>query len=309
VTDIAIRGLLRLYPRAWRVRYGDELAGLILQASGGRGPSMRLSTNVALAGVRERLRAVGLLGNDLTPGDRTQSGVLLVLWSWMLFVLGGIGVQKAAEHWTAAVPATKAGVPEVAFGVLVVVAAIGSVLVLAGIAYGARAFAPFLGAGGWGHIRRPIYRASAITALTAIGLLTLSIWAHHLTVAQRNGHTPAYSAAVLIWALLFAGCLFTWAAAAVSAVRYLNLKPRLLTIETRIAAAVTATMATMTIASAIWWAAVAHSAPWFFAGTPAGTRGTVAPINLLIPVGLMLTATLLASLGTRRSLHNARLMA
>ena len=38
MTDIAIRGLLRLYPRAWRARYGEELAGLILQASGSRGP-------------------------------------------------------------------------------------------------------------------------------------------------------------------------------------------------------------------------------------------------------------------------------
>jgi hypothetical protein len=309
VTESLIRVLLRLYPRAWRARYGDELAGLILQASAGRGPSVRLSTNVALAGVRERLRAIGLLGNDLTPGDRIQSGVLLVLWAWMLFALGGIGVQKAAEHWTAAVPASQAGVREVAFGVLVVAAAIGSVLVLAGIAYGASVFVPVLRAGGWGHIRRPIYRASAITALTAIGLLTLSIWAHHLTVEHRNGHAPAFSAAVLIWALLFAGCLFAWAAAAVSAFRYLNLKPRLLAIETRIAAAVTATMATMTIASAIWWAAIAHSAPWFFSGTPAGSRGTVVPINLLIPVAFMVTATLLASLGTRRSLHNAGLMA
>ena len=309
MTDITIRGLLRLYPRAWRARYGDELTDLILQASGSRGPCLRLTADVALAGIRERLRAIGSLGNDLTPGDRTQSGVLLVMWSWMLFVLGGIGVQKAAEHWKAAVPTAKAGVPEVAFGVLLVVAAIGSVLVLAGITCGARALAPFLRAGGWKHIRRPIYRASAITGLTVTGLLALSIWAHNLSLAQRNGHNSAYSAAVLIWALLFAGCLFTWAAAAVSVVRYLNLKPRLLTIETRIAAAVTAMMATMTIASAIWWAAVAHTAPWFFAGTAPGTQGTVAPLNLLIPVAFMLTATLLASLGTRRSLHNARLMA
>ena len=309
MTDVTVRGLLLLYPRAWRARYGDELTGLILQASGHRNPSLRLKTNVAVAGIRERLRAIGLAGNDLTPRDRTQSGVLLVLWSWMLFVLGGIGVEKAAEHWKAAVPAASARLPEVAFAALIAAAAIGSVLVVAGVALGGRALAAFLRAGGWQQVRRPIYRASALTGLSVIGLLALSIWANHLTFAQRNGHDDAYGAAVLCWALLFAGCLFSWAAAAVSTVRHLNIKPRLLTLETRTAVAVTAAMAAMTIASSVWWATVAHSAPWFLAGTAPGTPGTVAPLNLVIPVALMLIATLLASVGARRSLRNARLIA
>jgi hypothetical protein len=288
MTDITIRGLLRFYPRAWRARYGDELASLILQASGNRGPSLRLNINVALAGIRERLRAIGLLGNDLTPHDRTQSGVLLVMWAWMLFILGGIGVEKASEHWKAAVPATNTGLPEVAFAVVVIAAAVGSVLVFAGVTLVGRALMPFLRAGGWRQIRRPIFRAGAMTGLAAIGLASLSIWAHHLTFAQRN--------------------LLTWAAAAVSTARRLNLKPRLLALETSVAAAVTATMAVITIASAIWWGAVAHSAPWFFAGTAPGTAGTVDPLNLVIPVAFMLSATLLASIGVRRSLCNVRFL-
>jgi hypothetical protein len=308
MTDLTVRGLLLLYPRAWRARYGDELTGLILQASGHRNPSLQLKTNVAVAGIRERLRAIGLAGNDLTPRDRTQSGVLLVLWSWMLFVLGGIGVDKAAEHWQASVPPGSAHLPEVAFDVLVAAAAIGSILVIAGFAFGSRTLAAFLRGGGWQHVRRPIHRASAITGLTVVGLLALSIWAHHLTFAQRNGHNNAYGAAVLCWAVLFAGCLFSWAAAIVSTARHLNLRTRLLQVETLIAVAVTAAMAAMTFASSVWWATVAHSAPWFLAGTAAGTPGMVAPLNVVIPVALMLAATVLASVGARRSLRNARLI-
>jgi ABC-type amino acid transport system permease subunit len=142
-----------------------------------------------------------------------------------------------------------------------------------------------------------------------IGLFALSTWAHHLSAAQRNGGNDAYGAAVLCWAVVFAGCLFCWAAAAVSTVRHLNLTVRLLVLETRLATAVTATMAAMTVASSVWWATVARAAPWFFAGTPPRTPGMVAPVNLVIPVGLMLAATLLASVGARRALRNARAIA
>jgi hypothetical protein len=227
----------------------------------------------------------------------------------MLFVLGGIGVEKAAEHWQAAVPPSSARLGEVAFAVLIAAAVTGSALVVAGVALGARTFMAFLRAGGWQKVRRPIYRASAVTGVTVIGLLALSIWAQHLSVAQRNGGNDAYGAAVLCWAVLFAGCLFCWAAAAVSTVRHLNPTPRLLVLETRLAVAVTATMAAMTIASSIWWATVAGSAPWFLAGAAPRTPGTVAPVNLVTPVAFMLSATLLASMGARRALRNARSIA
>ena len=265
MSDITTRALLRLYPRPWRARYGEELTGLILQASGGS-PSLLLKMDVALGGVRERLRVIGLLGNDLTPGDRARSGVLVVMWSWMLFVLGGIGVEKAAEHWQAAVPPASARLGEVAFAVLI---------------------------------------AAAVTGLSVTGLLALSVWAQHLSVAQRN---DAYGAAVLCWVVLFAGCLFCWAAAAASTVRHLDLTARLLALESRTATAVTATMVAMTMASSVWWATIAHSAPWFLAGTAPRTGGTVAPVNVVIPVALMLTATLMATVGARRALRNSRLV-
>jgi len=269
MSDITTRALLRLYPRPWRARYGEELTGLILQASGGS-PSLLLKMDVALGGVRERLRVIGLLGNDLTPGDRARSGVLVVMWSWMLFVLGGIGVEKAAEHWQAAVPPASARLGEVAFAVLI---------------------------------------AAAVTGLSVTGLLALSVWAQHLSVAQRNGGNDAYGAAVLCWVVLFAGCLFCWAAAAASTARHLNPTPRLLVLETRLAVAMTATMAAMTIASSIWWATVARSAPWFLSGTAPRTPGTVAPFNLVIPVAFMLSATLLASMGARSARRNVRSIA
>jgi hypothetical protein len=305
MNDNTLQVILRLYPRDWRARYGDELASVIHESSGPRSPSIRLLTNVAFAGVRERLRAIGLLGNDLTPRDRVQSGALLVMWSWMFFVLGGIGVQKAAEHWKAAVPAASVRLPDVAFASLIAAAAIGSLLVIVGVLIYSKTLASFLRTGGWYQIRRPIYRASAITGLTMIGLLTLSTWAHHLTVAQRNGHSLAYGAAVLGWAVLFAGCLFGWALAAATTIRQLNPKQRLLKLEACIVAAVTVAMAVMTVTSAVWWVSVAHSAPWFFAGTAPDSPGTIAPLNLVIPIALMLTATLLASLGARRSIRNA----
>lgn len=47
--------LLRLYPRAWRERYGEEVLALIEQSGGG----WRCSANLVSGAARERLRALG----------------------------------------------------------------------------------------------------------------------------------------------------------------------------------------------------------------------------------------------------------
>lgn len=48
--------LLRLYPRAWRERYGEEVLALIEQSGGG----WRCSANLVSGAARERLRALGV---------------------------------------------------------------------------------------------------------------------------------------------------------------------------------------------------------------------------------------------------------
>lgn len=110
---------------------------------------------------------------------------------------------------------------------------------------------------------------------------------------------------MLCWTVLFAGCLLSWANAAAATVRRLNPKQRLFKLQNRIVVAVTVSMAAMTVAATVWWATVTHSALWFFAGTAPDTSGTAAPLNLVIPIAFMLAATLLASLGARRSIRNS----
>lgn len=306
MSGISLQALLRFYPRAWRARYGDELAALIMQSSGSRRPPWRVSSDIVLAGCRERLRAAGIAGDGLTPHDRAQSGVMLVLWAWVLFVLGGIGVAKVSEHWQAAVALSSRGLPAAAFDALVIAAAIGSLLVLSGIALTCLNLRRFLSAGGWTKVRRPVIRAAILTVLLVVATILLADWAHHLTNLQRNGHDNAYTGVFVLWILLFVACLFSWATATAVTARQIGIRERLLAVETSLAVAVSVAMTVMTVATAVWWGAVAQSAPWFFAGTRPGSVGTVLPLNLVIPACLMVIATALGTGGAARAIRNVR---
>ena len=85
--------LVRLYPKRWRERYGQEMEALIVESSGGHRVSWRMRVDVARGAGREQLRSAGLADSG-APGDQVRAGVLLVLCAWALFVVGGIAVQK-----------------------------------------------------------------------------------------------------------------------------------------------------------------------------------------------------------------------
>ncbi len=291
--------LLRIYPRAWRERYGEELAALVDELGGGARMSWRLRLDVGRAGLVERFRALGL--NGLPPRERAREGSLLVLYAWMLFVLGGFGVQKASEHWQAVTPAAKQGLPSAAFDVLVAAAGAGSLLVLAGVAAALPPLVALIRGGGWAEIRRPVLRAVALTVLTVAAAAALGLWAHSLTPAQRNGGDVAYSGAFVAWALLGAACLLAWAAAAAATARRLALPAGTLRLEVWLGAAVSGAMAAMTAATAVWWGSLAGAAPWFFAGRPVGASASALSPNLIVAAGLMVAATLLALAGSARA--------
>lgn len=290
---------LRWFPRAWRIRYGAELAALLEQFDPSERSSLSTRFDLARAGLRERLRI--LAPGPLRPSDKAREGALLVLYAWMLFVVGGFGVEKLSEHWQTATPPTKQSLPSHAFTVLYWTAGLGSLLVIAGVAVALPAVFVLLRNRGWTEIRRPVLRAAILSALAAGLTIFLSRWAHSLTPAERNGSDAAYSTLFGAWFLLGASCLFAWAAAAASAARRLELSRSALQLECLLAVAVGISMLVMTIAATVWWASLVDVAPWFFSGHPVGSTGSVIEPNGVVASTLIASATLLGIVGAKRA--------
>ncbi len=295
--------LLRWYPPSWRARYGHELEALIVESTGGGRVPLRMRFDIAWSGLRERLRASGLTGDGVPPDERSRAGTLLVLCAWMAFVVAGVGVQKLSEHWQDATPRSQQALPADAFAVLAGAAAIGSALVVLGIVCAVPALLAFVRTGGWREIRGVILRAVAATALAVASTAALVVWAHRLPVRARAGHDLAYVAGFCAWSLVMLVFIASWTVAAVSTARRLDLSERLLRFEARLAAGVCTTMAVMTVATAVWWAALADAAPWFFAGRQVGATASALVPQLAVALLLMLTATSLGTAGAVRALR------
>ncbi len=204
-------------------------------------------------------------------------------------------MQKASEHWQSATPASGRDVPAAAFTVLEIVAAIASVLVLAGIAAALPRLIARVRAGEVTGLRRPLLRAIASSLITVAAGVPLVLWASSLSAAQRNGHDTLYGLAWGGTVLLAIISLSAWTAAAVAAAARTPLSGRLLRFELVVGGVVTVAMAAMSAAAIVWWIALASSAPGF-AGADVGTL--VLEPRALLPTLAMLAATALASVGT-----------
>jgi hypothetical protein len=287
--DRSAHRLVRLYPRAWRVRYGDELADLLRATSGGRVP-WRIRLDVAVGASREWLRGAG------PPRRRRLGGALVVLCAWSGFVFAGVAMQRLSEHWQATTPAGSRAVPAAAFDVLLAAAAAGSALVLVGVALALPAALRLLRAGVGAPLRRTLSVALVPTVAAMPVAVALALWSRHLGDAQRNGGDVGYGLLALTFAVLFAGSLVAWTVAAVRVARLLDLSERTLRLEAALAHLVTGAMAVITVATSVWWAALAAaSSP---AARPLDAR-------LAVTVALMLTATLVGAAGSLRARQSA----
>ena len=302
--DRTARFLVRLYPAAWRARYGAELESLIAETSGGRVP-WRTCLDVARAALRERLRAAGLTP-DLPPAERVRGGAVAVLSAWALFVIAGVGVQKFSEHWQSALPATARTLPGAAFDALVVGAALGSALVLVGVAAALPAAVRLLRADAV-SLRRHLRAVCASTAFVVPLTVAVILVAHRLTERQRSGHDLRYGGLVLAWAVVAVACFVAWTALAVAIARRIELTHRVVRLEAILAAGTTLTMVSMTAATAVWWAALAQRAPWFLTGSARGTTN-VSPLapQLVLAQVCMLAATAAAAAGAAQAVRALR---
>jgi hypothetical protein len=299
------RRLVRLYPRAWRERYGNELEALILESSAGRRVTWRTRADVTLSAAREHAHRLTPSGSPAP--ERSRAGMMLALWAWMLFVCSGATVQKVSEHWQGSVPSSRRDLPSAAFDALLASASAGGILVLAGLAALLPSAWSLLRTAHGREIRAPLVRSAAATLLALAAGVAITVWARHLTTSQRDGHDVAYAAAFAAFALLVALCLATWAATAGALVRQLEISARVLHAEAALACALAGAMFAATTATLLWWSSAASAAPAFLAAQPPDAHAhSVSSLLLGGAVAAMFIASLAAAIGARVALLASR---
>jgi hypothetical protein len=285
------RSMLRWYPARWRARYGDEFIAMVEDDLGGRPPTVRYRWVIAKSGLHEQLREAGLVGNSVSPSEQVRSGALTVLCAFALFVIPGVGFAKISEHWDESIHRGPRHLPAVSFNTLGALAVACGVAVLVAAIALLPAFVQFVRAGGWPTIRRRVGWAVTATVATAAAGGGLVVWARHLTNHQRNAGFGWYQLVFVIVAMLFAATVATWSAVAVATTRRLNIGLARLKAAGELAVLVAVSMPIMTAAAAVWWGSMATTAPWFLAGTRAGSSPSPLAANLLVVMIVMTIAS------------------
>lgn len=294
--------LVRLYPIAWRARYGEELEALILETAGDR-ISWRVRRNVATAAAREHLR--NLLGRtNQTPREALSASLPTMLWAWLLVAIGGGVVGKTSEHWAGATPAPIRALPEHASGVFVAGAMAGSGIIVVGMLVALPATLQVIRQ--QRHIlARQASICAAITLLLVVATFGLAAWAHTLTSAQRNGHDELYGFAFVSWALWAVVTLGAWTRLGTSITRRLELTVLVLQAEAVLSTAAALAMAAVTVGAVLWWVTLAHSAPWVLTGRTASSHGSGIAGQLVLATFAMASGTVLAASASIRSVRAA----
>lgn len=298
--DRQLRRVLRWYPPRWRRRYGQELIDLLTDTYGERTPPLRCRLGLVRSGATEWCRELGLSGSTSSPSKRIRAGSLVVLWAWAVTLVAGAEFANVSEGWRRAMPAAGRGLPTAAYALVLVAAAGGAVVVLAGVALWARPLARFLGDGGWTTLRWHVVRSGVLTALMACLFVGMWVWSRHLSQHQRDGGYLPYGLLAVALGLAGAATVFSWTAAATAIVRRIDPAGDVVRRAGRLAIVLAGLMVVLAAGTAVWWAAVASRAPWFFDGTPTGTNGGVAPPLLILADLAIALAAAAAAAGARR---------
>jgi hypothetical protein len=101
--------LLRWYPRAWRSRYGEEFAELLIADITERPRSWTRTGDVMRGGIVARLAGAGLCGYTLEPSDQARASLVSLGWCAAIFVGFGAAIwSQLTIGWQWSEPDTAA---------------------------------------------------------------------------------------------------------------------------------------------------------------------------------------------------------
>lgn len=270
--------LLRLYPKAWRDRYGDEFTELLIADISEQKRSWRRSLDVVRAGLVARLARLGLSGLELQGAEQVRA--CLASLSCYVAVFLGFGMamwSQLAIGWQWSEPSTAAttvatvaiSIAVLAFLLLAVLAGlpvvwtlmarvarrrskglVGPATLLIGSAVilfvGGRHFAngwPGTGGHPWAH--QGLVPGGLAAFSWASTLSVSSYWAHPSALARF----PSTELAWMALSPLALGCLVLGAA---KLVRRLDFPAPVLLFEIRLATAASIVMGVFLVGCCLW---------------------------------------------------------
>jgi hypothetical protein len=127
------RLLVRCYPPAWRVRYGEEFVQLLVDEMSERPRSLLRTADVVRSGLIARLESAGLAGDTLEPRQQVRAGLGALSLALTAFLAAAVAIWAQLTigwQWSApAASATRTGMlvmsaAMLGFAVLVVMSAI-----------------------------------------------------------------------------------------------------------------------------------------------------------------------------------------
>jgi hypothetical protein len=311
------RRLLRLYPRAWRNRYGEEFEQLLIADIDERPQSRSRTLDLIRRGSFARLAQAGLTSDALDPARQLRAGVVAIGCAFCLFLTFGVGIwsQLTIDWQWSAPPAasTRTGMLMMsavlaAFVLLLALAAVPLAWIvtrtairsrdaklLAIVAVASLAVAVLIvgsvhighrwpGTGGHPWSGRDIVPGPVARFCWAATLWVTSYWAH--PAALRS-----FPASEVEWMIVCPAALLTAFIAGASALRRARPSERVLRYELSLGVALVAAMAVF----------LAGAGSWVVGGRAAGGLFRVGVIDA-VGVTAMSGALSLAFVAAHRSL-------
>ncbi len=287
---------LALYPLAYRRRYGAEMAALVDD----QGASPRAAADLARGALRAHLRPEPALAESVGRDDRVRLGISAVLLCWLLFSAAIFGFAKTTEDprfGAAASAHPLLGDAHVALGVFAVIAS--AAFLLGAVPLAALALAQ--------GRRRPEVRRAALAAVGCIAALVVATAAVVLVANHRQAPSEGVDTAVLAgWACVGLACALGCALAARRGLFASSLPAWALRLAADCAAAVAGAMAGIALATLLYLVELVVAAT-DLASAPNGPLGNPdVRLSLLLLLGMMVAATVPATLAARRAWRGAR---
>ena len=312
--------LLRWYPAAWRARYGDEFTELLIAEFAERPRSWRRAADVARGGLLARLARVGLSGRPPESAEQVRAGLATAAGAAGAFLAVGIAMwAQLTIGWEWEPPrnaATTIGMTSMTAAVLLL--AVLALLAVVPLGWSAARAARDRRAR---HLLAPALLAVAGAAVLAAGShhfengwpgtgahawaqqglvpggVAAFSWAATLSISSYWAHPAAlaaFPAAEIAWMAISPAALIAGVAGVAWLVRRLELSPRVLRFQARLAGSAAAVMAVF-LAGAGCWVVAAGPGPGLV------HAGTIDTVGLVV----MAAALAVARRAVRRAARSA----